>query len=307
MSKSNAQFTQVESDILRTILYFDIFSHPLRLEELYRFLPSNSTTSEAIYQLCISAPLNTLLQTRNGFVQLAERPDLTKRRTAGEQNARREFRRARWVAAFIRRIPFVRGVFLSGELSKGVASGHADLDFVIVTSEGRLWIVRTILVIFKRIAFLGSKRFLCLNHFVAEGHLRHHVQNRYTAIEIATLRPLDSPGMLSHYLRENRWVAEYLPNSSDLFSTLDAAPAHSRLQSFLERVAEFFPLSRVDFFLMRMWKKIWIQRYPHLSEEQRDHQFCCKPYLSTAYGSDQMIRILSEYEARLSHYLPFPA
>lgn len=33
----------LQQDILRVLLYFDIFEHPLRAEEIYRFLPSDST------------------------------------------------------------------------------------------------------------------------------------------------------------------------------------------------------------------------------------------------------------------------
>jgi predicted nucleotidyltransferase len=44
---------------------------------------------------------------------------------------------ARKKAAFISKFPFIRGIFVSGSLSKNYADDKSDLDFFVVTSDGQ--------------------------------------------------------------------------------------------------------------------------------------------------------------------------
>jgi predicted nucleotidyltransferase len=66
---------------------------------------------------------------------LFQKSMIEKRRTA---NARAigQMELARKKAAFISKFPFIRGIFVSGSLSKNYADDKSDLDFFIVTSNG---------------------------------------------------------------------------------------------------------------------------------------------------------------------------
>ena len=90
----------------------------------------------------------------------------------------------------IKRFPFVRAVFLSGELSKNISSDDGDIDFMIVTEKNRLWICRTLLTFFKKIFLFNQKKYLCINYFVDEEHLHLPKKNIFTATEIAHVKPL---------------------------------------------------------------------------------------------------------------------
>ena len=83
--------------------------------------------------------------------------------------------------------PFVRGVFLSGSISKGFMSESDDIDYFIITAPGRLWLTRTLLILFKKIFLFNSFRNFCLNYFIDSENLYIPEHNRYTATEIVFL------------------------------------------------------------------------------------------------------------------------
>ncbi|MGB2867323.1 MAG: hypothetical protein WBD36_02635 [Bacteroidota bacterium] len=293
--------SSLQKDILRTLLYFDIFNHPLTAKEIYSFLPSNSTTASAVEQACSSEPLHEVITHEGPYFRLRSAgEDIVADRRTKESRAARLWRIAVFMSHIIRRFPFVRAVFVSGELSKGVASQDSDIDFVIVTAEGRLWICRTLLILFKKMFLLNSKKFFCLNHFVSADHLEAEDRNVYTATEIATLQPLYNLELFRQYQRVNEWIQTYLPNAS----TISHSPIrndHRRLlmQRFLESLILSSVADKVDPWLLQRWKMVWRKRYPELPTERRSRLFKSSLYLSTAYGQDFLTQILTRYRDRL--------
>jgi hypothetical protein len=210
---------------------------------------------------------------------------------------------ARVMATIIRMFPFVRGVFLSGELSKGIASRKSDLDFVIITKEHRLWIARTLLILFKKVFLFNRKRFFCVNQFITEDHLRVEIRNIYTATEVATLLPLENDAMFSRYILANLWIAQFFPNwKIDERLLRTDREATSTVQSFLERMIPDGIANHLDRWLMFKWQRIWKTRYAHLDDEERDRKFQCSESLSTAYGKDYQETVLSAFGVRLRKY-----
>lgn len=296
--------SRIQQDILKVLLYFDIFRHPLTCEEIHTYLPSHPSSPSLIANECRSYPMNALIGERDGFYYLRSQGDACIAiRQLKERRARTWLRIARVVASLIRYFPFVRGVFLSGELSKGVASPEGDIDYVIVTSERRLWICRTLLILFKKIALLDSRKFFCLNHFVAEQHLAVEEHNRYTAMELITLKPLVNPPLLERYHADNPWIADYFPN---WIPPANQVPLANLRRPWFQRFIEI-PFhgaigDALDRLLMSLWRIIWQRKHPELSHRERERRYACTPTLSTAYGGNFLELILTEYESRLQTY-----
>ncbi|MBI3586621.1 MAG: hypothetical protein HY088_05795 [Ignavibacteriales bacterium] len=295
--------SRLERDILKVLLYFDVFNHPVKAEEIYSFLPSNSTNPVEIARQCQTFPLNEYIAEEQGMYFLLARKNSVHQRLEKESRAYRRWNIALVMAHIIRRFPFVRGIFVSGELSKGVASKEGDIDFVIVTAENRLWICRTLLILFKKIFLLNKKKYYCLNHFVSENHLEFEVRNVYSAIEVATLKPLYNFALFEKYMNANSWVSEFLPNWEFIeqrFASVISKP--SILQRLLELPFADNLSTRFDAWLMERWRDIWKKRYSYLPDEKRDHLFQCSSFISTAYGEDFLNKILSSYEKRLAKF-----
>jgi hypothetical protein len=199
--------------------------------------------------------------------------------------------------------PFVRAVMLSGELSKGVASENSDIDFVIVTKARRLWICRSLLILFKKVFLLNSRKNFCLNHFIAEDYLEVELRNIYSATELATLKPLADPERYADYMKANVWIKKFFPNwRMERIEEHRSSNPMMISQRFLEGLLSERFADRLDAWLMMKWQNLWRKRYAHLTEAERRHKFRSDPSISTAYGVDFQEKVLVQYGKHLQQY-----
>ncbi|MEI9810645.1 MAG: hypothetical protein WDO16_23755 [Bacteroidota bacterium] len=130
------------------------------------------------------------------FYLLQNDSALVKRRREGNQRAGQLLPKAMRIGRFLSRFPYVRGVGISGSLSKMYADEKADIDFFIITKANRLWIARTFMHLFKKLTFLtGRQHLYCMNYYIDEKALKLGEQNIYTAIETVTLLPAGGNAM----------------------------------------------------------------------------------------------------------------
>lgn len=296
-------YSPLERGILTTLLYFDVFDHPLSAEEIVRFAPVPGLTSEEVAATCRGTSLRSLVGEHDGFFFVSERPETTvQRRREREAAARQLWPVAAFMVRMISRFPFVRGVFVSGELAKGVAGPDSDIDYLILTAERRLWVARSLLILFKKVFLLDRKRYFCLNHFQTIGHLEVVSKSYYAAVEIATLRPMSDRDHLRPYLDANPWIERVLPNA---FASRPVSPMPWKAPTVQRLIETLFPpaaTDRFDEWLRTRWERLWVRRYPSLTPDERAHRFACTPVLSTAYGTDIADRIESAWNARLTAY-----
>lgn len=301
---SDPVMTELQRDILSTLAYFDIFDHPLRLEEILRFLPMSGASVSTIQAACAMEPLNALVAIVDNQYFLSHRSErLIVDRTIKERRAHRMWVAARAISHLIRRFPFVRGVFVSGELSKGVASKHSDIDFFIVTAENRVWICRTLLALFKKVVLFNRKKFLCYNLITSEHNLLIEDRNIYTAVEVVTVKPLFNESLFRQFLCANSWTTRYVPNARDAgrhAATLSPGPF--LIEKVLTAIIPGEKLDAVDQWLFGKWQTIWRERYRELSPEALKRQFQCRRNLSTAYVGDFLHNIMARYRQRLRTY-----
>jgi hypothetical protein len=294
-------FVEYDSSILRTLLYYEIFDHPLTGDELFYLLPRNSLTPSSFRDMLHSLSRSGAIRHQDGFYSLTRNgTDLGAVRLRRQRLARRRIRIARLMAHVIKRFPFVRAIFISGDLSKGVAEPASDIDYVVVTVPGRLWICRMFLVMFKKIFLLNSKKYFCLNYYIDTEHLECDDRNYYTATEIAHLKPVFSTPLFLKYMNANSWIRRYFPNYR-VFA-LQAIAADDR-RSILQRLFEF-PFrgrwaDRLNARLMEVMKRVWQSRYPEYDAVTRERVFRCDISESRAYVGNFSVKILELYRRKL--------
>ncbi len=212
MNTHAAHISMLEKAILEVLAYTHIFNHPLNRSEIFLRLSVKhvdaSTFDDSINRLTTSGAI----QHSNGFYFLKNSASIIDERKAGELRAKKLMRTAKRMSGIIYWFPFVRGVFVSGSLSKGVIPKDADIDYFIITKRNRLWIARTLLVVFKRLFLFGSKKYFCVNYFVDEGNLEIPDKNVFTATEVSTIIPLKGTQYCEQFIAKNDWYKNFYPN-----------------------------------------------------------------------------------------------
>ncbi|MBS4027657.1 MAG: hypothetical protein KGZ58_03375 [Ignavibacteriales bacterium] len=294
--QQNISPQQFSADVKRTLLYYNLFNYPLTSQQLFTFLPTNSLTFNEFYSRLQNELTNNTANEKDGFVFLSDEA-VVQKRIEKEKNAVALLRLAKFMTQIIKRFPFVRAVFLSGELSKNIASKSGDIDFMIVTEEHRLWICRTLLILFKKIFLFNSKKYFCVNYFIDEKHLELKECNIFTATEIAHLKPLFNFKLFKEYFTANDWIKEFFPNFS--LARLNVQKMKDR-KSKLQRLGELFFqgnwTTTFDSWLMRRTEHLWKSRYPQFDEETRNRIFKCKSYESRAFVLNFEDKVLQRYE-----------
>src|SRR6201986_1114425 len=197
----NKDLSEVKQSVLTTLAYFDMFNYPLTRAEIYLFM------GKKYHYDFFDSALNHLVATGSvyqfeRFFTLKNDPLLIARRIEGNTRAAELMKVARKVAAMLIRFPFVRGVAVSGSLSKNFADDKSDIDLFIITSKNRLWLARTLMHCFKKLTFLVKREhYFCMNYYVDEEELQIREKNIFTAIEIATLMPLRADPTLQQLYR----------------------------------------------------------------------------------------------------------
>jgi len=248
-----------EKDILKVLAYFDIFHYPVSSEEIRRFLNKASTGDE------LDKTLQELHAKKKIFKYdhlyfLHDDPSVVCKRKINNQRAKCLLGTADKIASFLYQFPYVRGVGISGSLSKNVADENADIDFFIITKAERLWIARTTMHLFKKLTFLiGRQHWFCMNYYIDEEALLIAEKNIFTATEVITLLPVCGNGTLESFFEANEWVHLYFPNYQ-----LCTKSRKKVRPSFLKRFLEF-SLNNLfgewlDNKLMRITTKRWMQK-----------------------------------------------
>ncbi len=239
--------------IVATLLYYDLFSFPLRADELVRFA-----------QVAPGAPDNgsrTLLQVDDlprcaewwdshssdgapgeAYWFLKGREGYISRRAALADVAVGKLERARKFARLLQLIPGVRFIGITGSLAMKSAVPEDDIDFLVIAAANRLWLTRA-LVLSALLAW-GVKRpddgrneypnLICANIFLSERDLHIPDHNLFIAHEICQMMPLLGERAYRAFLDTNAWVCAYLPQWQPLPATFEDRAGWRRVQQLFE-------------------------------------------------------------------------
>jgi hypothetical protein len=289
----------VKESILRALAYYDLFAYPLTAKEIHQGLDifsDLSTVSEGLRQL---EHEGLLFKFEEFYTLRNDQSVMTKRRVANEK-AQVLLSKAHQKAKFISRFPFIRGIAISGSLSKNYADDKSDLDFFITTHPKRLWIARTVFILARRM-LVAKKNYknYCLNYFIAEDLLALDERNLFTATELTTLIPVFGFVQYQKLMKANGWLSKFFPNHKVL-SLSDESPPSSWQKRMMEKLLDLGG-NRLDNFLMNLtlnkMKRRHITKY---TKEDFALAFKTEQHVSKIHLGNNQKRILNLYHQRLS-------
>lgn len=210
----------VERAILHAVAYADVFDYALTAVQIHRYLVG------------VSAPLAVVhTALRDGrFPHRADYFTLPGREAIVETRRHRAAVSARmWPSAMrygrsIANLPFVRMVAVTGALTMDNAEPETDVDYLIVTEPGRLWLCRAMVIawVVKPAARDGIE--ICPNYLLSERALVVTEQNLFTAHEMTQMVPLTGWRVYHRMRQLNDWTLRFLPNAGLRAPTRDLDP-----------------------------------------------------------------------------------
>jgi predicted nucleotidyltransferase len=245
-----------QSSILKTLAYFSIFSYPLLSEEIKIYLQPGSG-AEACNRILDDLVTDGSIFKIENFYLLRNDAAWIKRRRDGNFRAEGLLPKARKIGRFLSGFPYVRGIAISGSLSKNYADEKADIDFFVITKSNRLWIARTLMHIFKKLTFLaGKQHFYCMNYYLDEKKLKLDNQNIYTAVETITLLPVCGDAM-NDFFTANSWVEEWFVD----YPSYRNVAQDKAVKSWMKSAVEFLLGNKVGDWLDNQLMKLTASRW----------------------------------------------
>ena len=210
--------TRAEAAILRTLLYADIFQFAMTPAELHQYLIYDEpldlqSIRRTLHQ---STQLQALLCQQEGYIALAKHAHYIDIRGKRDDIYERKWAQVVRFGKVLASIPFVRMVALTGAVAvKNPAHGGDDLDFMLMTQPGRVWLARALSIVIVRLARLSGVE-LCPNYVVSTDHLPQQRRDIYIAHEVVQMLPLYGYAWYQRFRAANAWTYDYLPNAADL-------------------------------------------------------------------------------------------
>ena len=210
---------KLQESILKVIAYFDIFNYPVTAQEIQCFMDKPCNETNLHYAINELIKEKIIFRSKE-FYSLQWDDTLIQKRITANTTALQQVKRAKKIASFLHWFPYIKGIAISGSLSKKVADKKSDYDFFIITEQNRLWVSKLFFTLFIKCAkLLGLGKFFCLNYVVDESSLEVTEKNIFTATEIVTLIPVHGNELFNRFFAANEWVQDFFPNRDSFVNT----------------------------------------------------------------------------------------
>lgn len=290
--------------VVRVLAYYDLFDYPLRAEEIHAFLPAEGVSLYELKGTLADLLAEGRLAGAEGFYYLPYRNhSLVRRRLYMQERGDAMWRIARRVATVMRWIPFIRGIFISGQLCRYIADENSDIDYFIIAASRRLWIVRTFLVAMRRIFLFNNRRYFCTNYFITTDNLLIRERNPYVACEVASLKPIYNHELFHEFMMRNSWIREYYPNFSSVHVEMrQGVTGGERLRGVMERTIPARIADWLDTWLMEATRRFWRRKYPGREPVLYEVSLRTRRDESRAHADDKSPVVLERYRTILRNH-----
>lgn len=263
----------LELAILWTLAYADVFDYPLTIEQIYRFLIGRQISYAELQSFLDRHSQNpSQVNVTSGYYTLAGRESIVETRSQRAQYSARLWDNAIFYGNLFARLPFVRMVAVTGALAMNNALPGDDIDYLIVTLPGRLWLCRAMVIALVRLAALRGD-VICPNYFLSERATFFSQRNLYAAHELVQMVPLSGLKVYKQIRERNKWTRDFLPNAEGQPREIlpgENGQDQSRYLSIAESPAFSFVAS---------WLENWemtrkVRRFQNQTREGAEVSFC---------------------------------
>ncbi len=219
----NLKDNNLQSQILRTITWFDLFSQPLTAWEVYKYLNYPTSYTNVISSL---ETLSDKISFKEGFFFLIGRENIITERFKKYNYFKRKIKKARIFTKIISLWPSILGVAVSNIIGDHNLKDSGDIDLLIITKDKRIWSGRFICTLIAKILGLRpnikTKRDkICLSFYISSDNLNlekylYSNQDLYFIYCLSDLTIIyNYKNIWSKFYKENIFLKKYLPNNPE--------------------------------------------------------------------------------------------
>lgn len=309
----------LEKAIISTLSYFDIFSYPLTLMEIWKWLYIEDDRQSTDYglrpvkiidiqqALSSSGYLKQRVEFKNSFYFLKGRSEIVTTRAKRYSLAERKFYKALRIIKILRFMPFVKMIAVCNTLAYNNSRRQADIDLFVITKRRRVWQSRFWITGFLTLFRLRpepdkTQDTICPTFFVDEDNLdlkRLAFENDiYLSYWVKQLVPVYNEGVYDKFIKANLWADKRLPNC------LPISPASRR---FLEKIGWLKKIiNAIGYFLPEhLFKKYQLKVMPEGLKQvaNKDSRVVVKDYMLKFHDNDRRLLFLKRWQTRKEQVL----
>jgi hypothetical protein len=209
-TSTSEPLSPLERAVLATVLYGDLFDHPLTVDEIHRYLVGVACPDRRELERAVEALDGRYLGSGEGFVFWRGREAMIEVRRRRTRLAAERWPPARRFARWLGWVPFLRMVAVCGSQAVDNGDDDGDVDLFLITEPGRLWLVQSMTMVLRRFGrLLGID--VCPNYLLTTGALEIEERSLYAAREAAQAVPLWGLSAYARFREANRWIDGFLP------------------------------------------------------------------------------------------------
>ena len=284
-------------EVIKGILYYDIFNHPLTKNEIYEncYLDISQFELEIILMELME---EGILMEKKGFYQVTNSHfSNIQKRVFANQQAQKALPIAYEYAQQIGGLPFVKGVCLSGNLSKGYFDRNSKINYFIITTHNRVWLAKYFFEKFKRSLPSEEHKYLDANYFISERKLAIRDENKFVATELINLVPLINYDLFKKLMSKNSWLQQWFPNK-DIHNgefCQDLPETQSKYEVFLES----FGGDLADDFLMKKNYNRLKKEFSKMTDEEFELNFRSEKHVSKNHPQGYQNSTLKKWQKKI--------
>ena len=289
---------QLNKNILATIAYYDGLYYPLTVFEIWKYLIRTDyyvenkqeikTTLVEVTKNLHERILKEYIESYNGFYFLKGQKHLVTKRLANNKTSVEKLNRLVRISKWLRFIPFIRMVGMTGALAMKNAKAKSDLDLLIVLKHGKIWTGRTLVTFFLHI--FKKRRHdkkiadrACLNFFVTDESLEVITKDLFSASEYMFLFPLYDYKTYERFQIKNQWIKSIKPS----YALSEISPLKTFGDSYVSKIIR----TAGEIILAVDWIENWMRKIEkkRIMENPKTHQEG-----SMVYANDDALVFLPE-------------
>ncbi len=231
-------------------------NYPMTAFEIWKYLLITDANQEGVKRKkvrlreiveCLEGKnLKDKIEQDQGFYFLSGRKNLVGQRIEKNKLSEQKFKIIRRVIFWLRFLPYVRMVAVTGTVAMKNAAPGSDLDFLIVFKNGRIFFGRTLVTAL--VHLMGKRRYgkkiadrVCLNCFITDASLESRQKDLFSSSEYSHIVALFGQEVFNQFQKQNHWMEKFRADfNPGTVPNLKALPEGGLSRIFRESAEKIF-------------------------------------------------------------------